>query len=92
MTVESDLASVWSDREQARDTFAGRATLENCSREIINCDDYIADLVASGNFGSAPVNLRQALNAWWTIIKAARAAIEADPDIQTVLTWTPPNS
>lgn len=89
MPVLEDLNITWTEKEQREDAFAARAALENATMTIKECNRKIQAIVDSGNFGTIPVDLRQALNQWWTITKAADAAIDGNADIMTIYEWRP---
>ena len=92
MTVQTDLDDTWTSNIQTGDAFNARAVLEDASRNIDEVHQKIQALVDSGNFNTIPVDMRSALNDWWTIIKTARSSIGSDSDIMTLLNWTPPQS
>lgn len=89
MTVQTDLDTTWSEKEQREDAFQGRAALEDCTNNLDQCNATIQELVDSGNFNTIPTDLKQALNQWWTIIKTARTSIAANADIVTARNWRP---
>ncbi len=89
MTVQTDLDTTFSEKEQRDDTFTGRAALENCTNTIEETHQAIQALVDSGNFNTIPTDLKVALNQWWTIIKTARTSIGSNSDIMTVFNWRP---
>ena len=89
MTVLTDLDTIWTEKEQREDAFAGRAALENATNVIEETHQTIQALVDSGNFNTIPTDLKIALNQWWTIIKTARSSIGGNSDIMTVYNWRP---
>ena len=89
MTVETDLETVWTSKEQADDAFVARAALENVTNTIEQTHQQIQAIVDGGNFNTIPVDLRTALNNWWTVIKTARTSIGGDADIMTIFNWRP---
>lgn len=89
MTVQTDLDTTFTEKEQREDAFAGRAALENATNVIEETHQTIKALVDSGNFNTIPTDLKQALNQWWTIIKIARTSIGSNSDIMEVFNWRP---
>ena len=87
MTVKEDLDLTLIEKDQRESTFAGRSVLESCTNHLNDCDNAIQALVDSGKFDTIPNELKQTLNEWWTIIKTARADIEANDDIVTAKYW-----
>ena len=86
----TDLEQCWTEQQQIRDAIAARAALEYATRVLDEAHQKIQELVDSGSFDTIPTDLKVALNAWWTIIKAARASIGANEDIMDVYNWRPP--
>ena len=89
MTVAADLETVWTSKEQADDAFVARAALENVTNTIEQTHQQIQAIVDAGNFNTIPVDLRTALNAWWTVVKTARTSIGGNADIMTIFNWRP---
>jgi len=89
MPVIDDLNNTWTEKEQAEDAFTARATLENATMVLDECHQKIQAIVDSGNFNTVPTDLKQALNAWWTIMKTARTSIAQNDDIMNVYNWRP---
>ena len=89
MTVQQDLDTTWQEQQQSQDAFAARATLENCTNTIEETHQAIQSLVDAGSFSTIPTDLKQALNQWWTIVKAARTSIGSNADIMTAFNWRP---
>ena len=89
MTVQTDLDTTFSEKEQREDAFAARAALENATNVIEETHQTIQALVDSGNFDTIPTDLKVALNQWWTIIKTARTSIGSNADIMTTFNWRP---
>ena len=89
MTVQTDLDTTWTEKEQREDAFAARAALENATNVIEETHQTIQALVDSGNFNTIPTDLKVALNQWWTIIKTARTSIGSNADIMTIFNWRP---
>jgi len=89
MPVLEDLNSTETTWKQIKDARAAKKALEDATRVLDECCDDIQRIVDSGNFNTIPVDLRQALNQWWTIVKTAKASIEGNADIQIVCDWRP---
>ena len=89
MTVQTDLDTTWTEKEQREDAFAARAALESATQNLDEAHRRIQAIVDSGNFNTLPNNLKSTLNDWWTIIKTARTSISSDADIMTVFNWRP---
>ena len=89
MPVLEDLNTTWEEKEQREDAFAARAALENATMTLNECHLKIQAIVDSGNFNTIPVDLKQTLNAWWTIVKTARVSIGSNADIMAVYEWRP---
>lgn len=89
MTVLTDLDTIFLEKEQREDAFAGRAALEDCTNVIEQTHQTIQALVDSGSYNTIPTDLKAALNQWWTIIKTARSSIVSDSDIMDVFNWRP---
>jgi len=89
MTVSDDLTLCWTEKVQREAAFSARAALEDCTNNIEQCHATIQGIVDSGNFTTLPTDLKQTLNQWWTIIKAARTAIGGNADIMSVFNWRP---
>ena len=90
MTALSDLQETWTEKEQAEDAFTARAALEDATNNLDEATQRIQAIVDSGNFNTVPADLKTALNDWWTILKTAKSAIAANPDIVAVYQWRPP--
>ncbi|KKL64532.1 hypothetical protein LCGC14_2164080, partial [marine sediment metagenome] len=67
MTVQTDLDTPFSEKEQREDAFAGRAALENCTNTLDEAHQRVQAIVDSGNFNTLPTALKSTLNEWWTI-------------------------
>lgn len=89
MSVVTDLNQTWTEKKQREDAFKARATLENCTFVLDECNRTIQDIVDSGNFNTIPSDLKNALNDWWAIVKTARASIGSNSDIMDVYNWRP---
>ena len=89
MAVLDDLNTTWTANQQADDTFAARAALENATMVLDEAHQKIQAIVDSGSFGMVPIDLRTALNQWWVIMKTARTSIAQNADIMTVYNWRP---
>lgn len=84
-----DLKTIWKEKNQREDAITARATLENATMTLKECNRKIQEIVDSGNFNTIPTDLKQDLNAWWNIIKTARASIGSNPDIMAIYEWRP---
>ena len=89
MTALTDLQSTWTEKEQAEDAFTARAALEDATNNLDQATQRIQAIVDSGNFNTVPADLKNTLNDWWVILKAARTAIASDSDIMDVYNWRP---
>ena len=89
MTVQTDLDTTWTEKEQREDAFAARAALESVTRNLDETHQAIQAIVDSGNFNTLPTDLKSTLNDWWTVIKTARTSIGSNADIMTVYNWRP---
>jgi hypothetical protein len=89
MSVTTDLSGSWEEKQQREDLFKVRAILENVSNVVLEANLRIQGIVDSGNFGTIPVDLRQALNRWWTIFKGAQSGAQADAEIIDIYQWRP---
>ncbi len=89
MTVKTELEATWESKAQAEDAFTARAALENASNNLNEAHQRVQAIVDSGNFDTLPPGLKQALNRWWTIIKAARTSIGSDAEIMDIYNWRP---
>ena len=86
-TITQELNAMNTNMKQATDLMNGRDLLENTYRVCKAHNDYIQQLVDSGQFNSIPLNVRQALNRAWTELKAYIAAVEADTEIMEAFDW-----
>ncbi len=89
MAAVDDLQTTWTEKEQAADAFEVRAALENCTTVLDDAHQTVQDIVDSGSFSTLPTDLKNTLNDWWTIVKAARTSIGGDADIMAVYNWRP---
>ncbi len=89
MTVQTDLDTTWTEKEQREDAFAARAALETATTTLNEAHQRVQAIVDSGNFDTLPTDLKATLNNWWTIIKTARATIAGNVNIMTVYNWRP---
>ncbi len=89
MTVQTDLDTTWTEKEQREDAFAARSALESATQNLDEAHQRVQAIVDSGNFSTLPNGLKATLNDWWTIIKTARTSIGSDADIMTVFNWRP---
>ena len=89
MTVQTDLDTTWTEKEQREAAFNARAALESVTQNLDEAHQRIQAIVDSGNFNTLPPSLKTTLNNWWTIIKTARTSIGSDADIMTVFNWRP---
>jgi len=89
MSVTTDLNQTWEEKTQRESCFAARAALENCTSVVDETLQRIQEIVDSGHFDTIPSDLKQALNRWWNIYKAAKQSFVADPELIEIYQWRP---
>lgn len=89
MPITTDIDTIWTEKEQRDDFFAGRASLESITSVLREQLVRFAAIKASGSFNTLPTSLKQAMLRWETLFQTAQTAYEADTEIVDIFDWRP---
>ena len=80
-TISENLQTIYDSRKQAVDIASARDMLDQVYVLAVEKNVEIQALVDSGEFDQIPLNVKQALNQAWTLLKNYIAAMEANSEI-----------
>lgn len=89
MPITTDIDTIWTEKEQRDDFFAGRASLESITSVLKEQLARFAVIKAGGTFNTLPSSLKQAMLRWETLFKTAETAYLADSEIVDIFDWRP---
>ena len=92
MTVLTELDKNFTEKVESEDLLEVRAALENATNVLREADTNIQRIVDNGNYAKIPAQLTAQFNLWRGLFQTATTAIEANPNIQDILNWRPPQA
>lgn len=88
-SVDSKMDTLWQTQQQQQQAITARAKLQNARNVIVETDAQVQEIADSGSFDLLDGEIKLSLQKAWRVVKDAKAAFAADPNVVELLEWRP---